>query len=442
MKEIKHLPQVTGTVGWFEFSRFKDHKFLNLEALEKSYDFIIIGGGFAGINAAFRLVENRPDARIALFEALKIGLGDSGRNAGFLMDVPHSFGESGVSLAQHKYRRHLDLQAIERLRHLVKHHQLEVEWLENGKFLSAHERRFLKNLDGAARLLDEMDLPYRMIEAEELQSRLGTNYYQRALYTSGTCLINPSELVRGLASILPKNIDVFEEMPVVHMEEGRGGVVIRLRNGVQTKAAKLLLLAGVFIDRFGLRQRGRMTPAGSFGAFTRPLTDEEMRDLGNVAPWGCTAAHAAGSTVRLLSNRRIYVRNGLVFPTRLEFSPNQLEHARHALRRAFDNRFPDLKHVDFDHVYAGMIPLTLNGQSFFLQMSENVFAAAVGDGAGLTCSSILGHYLADYACLRDSEELRYLRQNNAPQWCPPEPFKTIAATARMKYEEFCAGGEI
>jgi len=83
MKEITRFPQIAGTVGWFEFSRFKNHPFTSWDSLEKSYDFVIIGGGFSGINAAFRLAENRPDARIALFEALKIGQGDSGRNAGF-----------------------------------------------------------------------------------------------------------------------------------------------------------------------------------------------------------------------------------------------------------------------------------------------------------------------------------------------------------------------
>jgi len=441
MKEIRRFPQIAGTVGWFEFSRFKTHQFVSIEALEKSYDFIIIGGGFAGINAAFRLAENRPNAKIALFEALKIGQGDSGRNAGFLMDVPHSFGEPGVSLEQHQYRRHLDMQVINRLRNLIKTGGLEVDWLEGGKFLACHEPRFLKNLDGAARVLDEMEIPYQMVEAEALQTRLGTSYYSRALYTSGTCLINPSEVVRGLATILPKNVDVFEQMPVVHMEEGRG-VTIRLANGAAVKAGQVLLLAGVFIDRFGIKQQGRMTPAGSFGAFTRVLTDEEMSQIGQVEPWGCTAAHAAGSTVRLLANRRIYVRNGLIFPTHLDFSQHQLTRAYRALRRAFENRFSTLKHVDFEHIYAGMIPLTLNGQSFFFQMGENIFAAAVGDGCGLTRSSMLGHYLADFACRRDSEELRHLQQISAPRWCPPEPFKTLAATVRMKYEEFCARGEI
>jgi len=441
MQEINRFPQVTGQVGWFEFSRFKDYKFSPLEKIEKSYDFVIIGGGFAGINAAFQLYENCPDAKIAIFEALKIGQGDSGRNAGFLMDVPHSFGEPGAPITQYKYRRHLDLLTIGRLRHLIQRNKLEVDWLESGKFLSCHEPKFLKNIEGAARVLDEMAIDYQLVDEQELQARLGTNYYKRALYTSGSCLINPSEVVRGLASVLPDNVDVFEEMPVLHLEEGRG-VTIKLVNGHQVKAGKVLLLAGVFIDRFGIKQQGRMTPAGSFGAFTRILSDEEMQSIGNVAPWGCTAAHAAGSTVRLLANKRIYVRNGLIFPTHLDFSPSQLHHARHALRRAFENRFPTLKHVNFEYSYAGMIPLTLNGQSFFLKMSEHLFAAAVGDGAGLTCSSMLGHYLADYACGRDSEELRYLRENNAPRRCPPEPFKTIAATARMKYEEFCARGEI
>lgn len=441
MQEISRFPAKAGELGWFEFSRFKEHKFNDLNSLEKSYDFVIIGGGFAGVNAAHKLVENQPNARIALFEALQIGMGDSGRNAGFLIDVPHSFGEPGVTVEQHKYRMYLNTIAINRMRKIKQVNNLAIDWVESGKYLAAREERYLKNLEGMANILEQIGVEKRFVVRQDLHQEMGTDYYIKALYTSGTCLINPSETVRAFASVLPSNVDVFEEAPVLYMEDNKT-VTIRLVNGKTVTAGKLLLLAGVFIDRFGIKEKGRMTPAGSFGAFTRVLTEEELAVFKDVQPWGCTSAHAAGTTVRFTPTKRVYVRNGLTFPTHLDLSPDQVYKARRQLRKAFENRFPTLKHVNFEYVYGGMIPLTMNGDSFFFQKSKNVYAAAVGDGCGLTRSSMLGFYLADLACGEDSEELRYLLQTSHPCSCPPEPFKTVGANIRMKFEELQARGEI
>ncbi|WP_297323258.1 FAD-binding oxidoreductase [uncultured Bartonella sp.] len=441
MQQIERFPAKAGDLGWFELSRYKDHKFTDIAELEKDYDYVIIGGGFAGINAAHKLAENRPNAIIALFEALKIGMGDSGRNAGFLMDIPHSFGEPGVTMDDHKYRFHLNKTIIERMRVIKNKHKLDVDWVESGKYLAGHETKYLKNLQALANIVAAIGSNSRFIEKDELAESLGTSYYQRALYTAGTVLINPSETVRGFATILPENVAVFEETPVLYIEEDKT-ITIQLVNGKRVKAGDLLILSGVFIDSFGIKQQGRMTPAGSFGAFTRELGEDELKAFQTVKPWGCTSAHAAGTTVRFTPTKRIFVRNGLTFPTHLTLSPERVFRARKMLRRAFENRFPDLKHVNFEYVYGGMIPLTINGASFFFQKSPHVYAAAVGDGSGLTRSSMLGTYLADLACGIDSEELQHLLKTSNPKWCPPEPIKTIAANIRMSFEELQAKGEI
>ncbi len=98
--------------------------------------------------------------------------------------------------------------------------------------------------------------------------------------------------------------------------------------------------------------------------------------------------------------------------------------------------------MNFEYVYGGMIPLTFNTQSLFGSVAQNVFAGAVGDGLGLTRSSMLGYFLADMVCGVDSEELRYMSKTNTPGWCPPDPFRSFGATIRLAYDEYRAGGEI
>ena len=57
-------------------------------------DWVVVGAGFAGLAAARRLAENRPDEHVILIEAQQVGEGASGRNSGFAIDLPHNVGSA------------------------------------------------------------------------------------------------------------------------------------------------------------------------------------------------------------------------------------------------------------------------------------------------------------------------------------------------------------
>ena len=87
MNQIK-LPKNPGDTGWKEIlpkrkvnSKLSDH--INA-------DYLIIGGGFAGLSAARRLNQIDNKAKIALLEACEIAEGPAGRNSGFMIDLPHN----------------------------------------------------------------------------------------------------------------------------------------------------------------------------------------------------------------------------------------------------------------------------------------------------------------------------------------------------------------
>ena len=88
------------------------------------------------------------------------------------------------------------------------------------------------------------------------------------------------------------------------------------------------------------------------------------------------------------------------------------------------------------------IPLSRNTLPFFANVGKNVYSGAAGDGTGVTRASMCGTFLADWVCGRDSEELRYMQQCDAPSYCPQEPFRTVGATARLVWEDMHARSEI
>ena len=50
---------------------------------EQTTDWLILGGGFAGLSAARELAGRRPNDRIILIDAQRIAQGASARNSGF-----------------------------------------------------------------------------------------------------------------------------------------------------------------------------------------------------------------------------------------------------------------------------------------------------------------------------------------------------------------------
>ena len=56
---------------------------------EAEYDIAIVGGGFAGLSAARRLHQIDPALRVVILDATRIAEGGTGRNSGFMIDLPH-----------------------------------------------------------------------------------------------------------------------------------------------------------------------------------------------------------------------------------------------------------------------------------------------------------------------------------------------------------------
>src|SRR5919204_184472 len=69
---------------------------------------------------------------------------------------------------------------------------------------------------------------------------MGTRYYRAAVRTPGTVLVQPAALVRGLATALPPNVELFEESPVLGT---RLGPPHRLETAEGAVSAPRLLLA-------------------------------------------------------------------------------------------------------------------------------------------------------------------------------------------------------
>ena len=146
MQQIKRLPAIDGQLGWFESVSFTRPMPVQQAEKDEYFDIIVLGAGFSGLATADRLAQLRPEARIAIIDAMEVGQGSSGRNAGFIIDLPHNVDPTEPDTLATTQVRDLNKFAIQRLDRIQKQQGLDVCWHQAGKYLAAHEEKHFSGL--------------------------------------------------------------------------------------------------------------------------------------------------------------------------------------------------------------------------------------------------------------------------------------------------------
>ncbi|WP_434361768.1 FAD-binding oxidoreductase [Parasalinivibrio latis] len=441
------LPNDDNCCGWYDVLPSPDDP-VRLQGNQKA-DYVVIGAGFAGLSAARRLGELKPEARISLIDAQRIGEGASGRNSGFVIDLPHKFALEHPDTSHKLKLLNLNRTAIAMLEHWVRKYGIHCQWSPAGKYQAAVGSRGEAFLDHFETLLQALCEPYRHVANRELSSVLGTDYYSCAIYTSGSYLMQPAALVRGLAESLPENIDVYEQSPVHRIEKagwhsaGKTHWKISGENG-SLSSPNILLATSIFTREFGYL-KNRMLPVMTFASWTRPLTDSEMDRYNGQLDWGLTPADHAGTTVRMTADRRLIIRNTYqhVSSYGASISDQFRTKVKANHRQAFEARYPALRDVPFTHTWGGTYAISRNFTNFFGQLDEGVYATACDNGVGAAWGTISGTLLADFAIGADSALLEDIRQvTGMPSLNPPEPILGIGVKTRIRLAKWQSRSEI
>ena len=442
MNSIVKLPHDDRSCGWYA-ALPEPRPCKRLSGLQKA-DHVVIGAGFAGLAAARRLAEHLPKSRILLVDAQRVGYGASGRNSGFVIDLPHKFALEHPD-PQHKQRLlGLNRAAIDQLQTLIGRHGIDCQWSHAGKYQGAVGERGLAYLDHFEKLMADLGEPFRLVERDELAGVLGTGYYSRAIFTPGCYLMQPAALVRGLGASLPENVEVLEESPIQRLEKDANGGWVLHGNDGSIRTPKVLLGTSIFTQEFGFL-RNRLLPVMTFASWTRPLTDAEMSTVGIQADWGLTPADHAGTTVRMTQDRRLIIRNTYKHVPSYGRSVDEGTRAkvRDDHRKAFLARYPQLAQVPFTHTWGGVYAISRNFTNYFGQLDDGVFATACDNGVGAAWGTISGTLLADRVVGADSSLLSDIQAvTGMPSLNPPEPFLGLGVRTRIRWAAWNSRSEL
>jgi len=182
----------------------------------------VIGAGLTGLACARRLGQLHPGQEILLLDARCVGQGASGRNSGFAVATSQFNGEFDPSRLEN-YRRvnRINRAGLDLLDAQVAANDIECQWRRDGFIHTAIDQTALREHDLFRRYLEALEVDHELLDAGDLQARLGSRAYRAGIAIGDGALVQPAALVRGLADSLPGNVQLHEQSPVLEIIDGK-----------------------------------------------------------------------------------------------------------------------------------------------------------------------------------------------------------------------------
>ena len=392
----------------------------NLEA-----KWLIIGAGFTGLSCARRLAEINPNDQIILIDAREIGQNASGRNSGYAVAHSHFSGVYKDSqLSQYQRVDRINQAGLNSLRFLVAENNIACDFKDTGIYHTAADNNSSKKCDDFIDYLEKREINHTPLSQEQLQKHLGTKWYQKGVKVENGALVQPAKLVFGLADNLPKNVVLYENTPALKMITGKTNEIV-VPNATIT-AEKVIMACNYESLAYG-QPKQRVLGVTLSGSITRVLTKDELKGLGNQSSWGVLSLHSGGATVRLTSDGRISIRNTAEYNNQSLLTDHQLLKRQEIHRQAFNNRFPQLSHVSFEHCYSGVEGVSVNKTNIFNKLSKSLYFAGCYNGSGITKGTAFGMGIAEYVCQNESALVSDCLATAKANWLPPKPLLDVGA---------------
>lgn len=353
---------------------------------EERCDVLIVGGGFNGVTAGLHLAE--AGVKAILVEALEIGAGASGRNAG-MVNPGQLIGpeEIQATLGPDYGRRFVEElgKAPDMVRALIAKHGIECYMDDRPVIRAAHNAKQGRILKRQVEVWQGFGAKVELADAAEVEKLTGTSIYTCALLDYRGYTIQPLAYVRGLARAAVKaGLRISTGVPVTGLEPEGGKWRARV-GGATIVADKVILSTNAYSGNLVPQMKQEFVPLGAFGFATPPLS-AEMR--ARILPSGLSLydTHMIPAFFRYDPEGRLMV--GCV-----GFLPHETRRGRWA-ERALRHLYPDLPRLEWEFRWSGTLSKTPNLMPHFLQPAPGLYATLGCNGRGIAPNTYFGTMLA------------------------------------------------
>lgn len=238
----------------------------------KTYDFVIVGGGIAGLSSAYWLQRSHPQSKIAILEKNRIGFGASGRNAGFVtcgsishfIKLEKQFGlEKALEIWKFS-EKNRDLM----LEHVIEDAADEVDFRKTGACTVAPNEERLEAFKVAAKTMRDHGIDAQEVSSAFMESDYGVLGFQGGVQYSGDGFVHPIKLLERLKSKL--KADIYEGTEVFEFVRKGSSQILKTDHGV-FETPKVLLTLNAYLPLVMPEMSHLITPNRGQVLVTEPL---------------------------------------------------------------------------------------------------------------------------------------------------------------------------
>ena len=409
-------------------------------AADATADVCVVGGGFAGLWAAYELHEHNPGLDVVLLEADIVGAGGSGANGGFfspswtgLSSLCKALGEAGgvayaAALAG----------MVDELAGWIACHDARIDDHHEG-ILYARAGEWQPGPDDETfRLLEKHGFADRLwrVDAAGARRIADSPRFIGGAITPDLMVIQPGKLARELRRVLlERDVRIFEGTPMDRIEAGRPARVVT--PGGAVSAGQVVLTTGAWAARERHFRRA-FAVCTDFMVVTEPIPGL-IEQIGWTSHMGVADLREMLYYLRTTDDGRIAIGGGamgIVYDARIRgrvlTSPRLADVAAHGLTWLF----PQLEGVRFDAAWSGPMDITGEALPFFeTAPSGNVHAGLGFSGHGLTGTKLGGKILASLVLRADDQWSRMAVVGPPLVQLPPEPVRwPLVQSVSLAYE--------
>lgn len=407
---------------------------------DRKTDVCIIGAGFTGLSTAIHLKEKDPSLDVTIVESGVVGVGASGRNAGFSMRL---FGITmDITRLRHGKQRTKEadaymVDAVEYLEKMIERYDIDCDYVRDGMMTVAANAQQLKSLEKEMKYAEEIGLKgFKWIDQEETRQLVHSPTYLAARYDEHCALLHPAKLVRGLAKVAEGlGVKIYENTTVtdVNIKEK----MLMATNGT-VRAGKILFATNAYSSFFP-KLKKKQIPIYTYITLTEPLTEEQLQALNWEKRVGVEDFRNFLHYYRLTPDNRLLFGGGEAFyyyGNPLNRDKNETMNER--LKQTISEVFPQLDGIQFTHHWGGPISASLDLIPTIGTINEDIWYSIGCMGHGVSLTNYNGLTLSELMLGEETKRTDFFIVNRRILSIPPEPLRYAIVSgirAVLRYED-------
>jgi glycine/D-amino acid oxidase-like deaminating enzyme len=353
--------------------------------LPDSADVVVIGGGYAGINAARELA--RRGTAVTLVETHTLGWGASTRNggivhAGYKLGPTALLKKYGPETGKALYRETLESYAL--IKRLIADEAIDCDFREHGHLELAYGASHVKFLEEAQQSLASVGVTADLIPRERIREEIGSDAYYGALAVPDSALIHPGRYFAGLAAAADRaGADLHEGVRATAIrKQADGRFVVETDRGA-ILARDVFVATNGYTDGVAPSLRRRIIAIKSYIIASEPLPEDLAREL---SPHG----RSFYDTKNYLYYWHLSTDRRMMFGGRASMMPTSIDRTAAILRKGLLHVHPQLAPYRTEYAWGGNVGFTFDRMPHMGRTRDGVMYAVGCCGTGVALMTYLG----------------------------------------------------